>query len=250
MSFASKDEEGRLLDIGSRIQKFAVSSSLGELDSLVWVCTLTKTFRGILALVERTDSYALIEEWRSQSLYDSDIRVFHRWGWLMANEPDIQFLRSCWDQKHKGGLVSGRGVKDTLRPIPKVHQISLWDEIWAEQMKGHWVARKTLLAIWKMGSHASWKMVRQVHKLRKVCAKFRYRRANAPFGQLFFSLELGHTIFGDIIGPLTRCKGGAWYIHYLIDSATRLGDAMKKRATSILRALGQWVRNGLFKVLC
>ena len=58
------------------------------------------------------------------------------------------------DQKTRGSdllsrAVFGRGVKDTLRPIPKVHQISVCDEIWAEHLKGHWGARKTLLALWK-----------------------------------------------------------------------------------------------------
>ena len=44
MLFASKDGEERFLEIGSRIQKIAVSSYLGELDALMWVCRRTKGF--------------------------------------------------------------------------------------------------------------------------------------------------------------------------------------------------------------
>ena len=105
----------------------------------------------------------------------------------------------------------------------------------------------------KKGSSASWRMVKNVCKLCEVCAQFHHRRANAPFGEPFFNLEPGHTIFEDVVRPLPMGKGGARYIHCLVDSATRLEDVMKMRdtsANSILRALQQWVRqNGFFKVL-
>ena len=91
MLFASRDGEERLLDIGSRMQKSAVSSYLGELDALVWACKRTKASRGTMPVVVRTDSHALVEKWRSQSLYNSNIRVFRRWAWLVANEPDVRF---------------------------------------------------------------------------------------------------------------------------------------------------------------
>ena len=96
-------------------------------------------------------------------------------------------------------------------------------------------------------------MVKKVCRLFKVCAQYRHQRANAPFGHPVFSLEPGHTLFGDVVGPLPMGKGGVYYIYCLVDSATRLGDAMKLRDTSvasILKALQQWLRrNGLFKVL-
>lgn len=88
-------------------------------------------------------------------------------------------------------------------------------------------------------------MIKKLCKLCEVCAQFCHRRANAPFGKSFFSVEPGHTVFGDVIGPLPRGKGGARHIHCLMDSAARLGDAMKMRdttITSILQALQQWVR--------
>ena len=42
--FALKGGEEHLLDIGRRIQKFTVSSYLGELDAHVWACKRTKAF--------------------------------------------------------------------------------------------------------------------------------------------------------------------------------------------------------------
>ena len=76
MLFASKYGEGRLLDIGSKMQKFAVSSYLGEFNALIWACKRTKAFREMMPVVVRTDNHALVETWTSQSLYDSDIRTF------------------------------------------------------------------------------------------------------------------------------------------------------------------------------
>ena len=143
----------------------------------------------------------------------------------MANELVIGFEFVRGSENTGADLLSrpvtGRGVKDTLRPTPKVHQISVWDEILAEHMKGHCGARKTLLALQKKGSSASWRKVKKVCKLCEVCVEFRHRRANAPFGQPFSSLKPGHTVFGDVIGPLPRWKGGSWYIHCLVDSSTR-----------------------------
>ena len=174
MLFASKDGEERLLDIGNKMQKFSVSSYLGELDALVWACKRTKAFGGLIPVVVRTDSHAHVNKWKSQSLYDSDVRAFRRWGWLIANEADISFEFVPGSENTGANLLSrpktGKGVKDTPRPTPKVHQISVWDEIWEEHMKGHWGAKKTFLALWKRGSRASWGMVKKVCKLCEVCA--------------------------------------------------------------------------------
>ena len=78
MLFASRNGEERLLDIGSRMQQSVVSSCLGELDALVWACKRTKAFRGTIPVVVRTYSQALVEKWKSLSLYESHIRIFRR----------------------------------------------------------------------------------------------------------------------------------------------------------------------------
>ena len=55
--------------------------------------------------------------------------------------------------------------------------------------------------------------------------------------QPFFSLETGHTVFGDVIGPLPRGKGWTMCIHCMVDSATLLGDAMRPREVSTILVL-------------
>ena len=44
MLFASKNAEERLLDMGRKVQNFASSSYIGELDTLVWACNRTRAF--------------------------------------------------------------------------------------------------------------------------------------------------------------------------------------------------------------
>ena len=130
---------------------------------------------------------------------------------MVANEPDIRFEFVPGSENMGADLLrrptSGKGVMDTLRPIPKVHQISVWDEIWKEHMKGHWGARKTFWVLRRKGISASWGMVQKVCKLCEICAQFRHRRAKVPFGQPFFSSEPGHTVFGDVVGTLPMGKG-------------------------------------------
>ena len=62
-SLPRKEEKNVCWTSVSRMQKFAVSSYLGELDGLVWAC---KTYQGVpegvLPIVVRTDNHALIED--------------------------------------------------------------------------------------------------------------------------------------------------------------------------------------------
>ena len=75
--------------MGSRRQKIVRSSYLGELDALVCACNRAKAFRGSIPLVVRTDNHDLVAKWWSHNLYDSDIRIFRRWSWLVLNEPEL-----------------------------------------------------------------------------------------------------------------------------------------------------------------
>ena len=250
MLFACKDGEERLVDMGSRAQPIAMSSYLGELDALVWACKRTKAFHGDIPLVVRTDNQALVDKWRSQSLYDNDIRVFRRWEWLLANEPGMSFKFIPGSENTGADLLSrpnlGKGVKDIPRPTPSVCQISIWDEIWAEHMKAHWGPYQTYAALHQRVSDATWRMVKKVCEMCEVCAKFQRFCAKAKFGQPPFSLEPGHTMYGDVVGPLPRGKGGALYIHCLVDSATRVGDAVRMKiinTASVIKALRRWIRH-------
>ena len=245
MLFACRGHEERLVDLGSRVQQIPTSSYLGELDALVWACKSTKAFRGETPVVVRSDNQALIEKWKSNNLYESDIRAFRRWGWLLANELGIRFEFVPGTENIGADLLSrpkfGKRVMDISSPTTRdVNQISVWNEIWDEHMRAHWGAHKTYLALQSRGSKASLRMVKKVCEMCEVCAKFRQDRAHAWYGQPPFSLEPGHTIFADVVGPLVRGRGGVRHIHCLVDSATRMGDAMKFRVVntgSVIRAV-------------
>ena len=257
MLFALRNREERLLDMRSQRQKKVSSSYLGELNALVWACKTTKAFRGSIPVVVRTDNHALVEKWRSPSLYDSNVRIFRCWSWLVANEPEltIEFIPRAENPGTDllSRPTSGHREKDTSGPNPMVNQTSVWDEIWEEHLKRHWGVFKTYHALKKKGSNATRKMVKEVCDTCEVCAQFRNQCSRAPYGQPFFSFDPGHTMFGDVIRPLPRGKDGAMYIHCIVESATHLGDAMwmgDTSTTSVLRAFQHWIRkNGLFKVL-
>lgn len=229
MLFASEDGEENLLDLGSQMHSFPSFSYSGELDELVWVCKGTKTLRGMSPVFVRTDNLAIVDKWKSKGFYDNDMRIFRRWGWLLVNEPEVRF--ECIPGKKKIGanLLSrphfNKMSKDTDGQDTEVGQVSIWDEIWAEHMKDHWGTFKTLKALQEKGFAALWSMVKRICELCEVCAKSRHRCARAPFGQPFSSAIPGHTVYGDVIGPLQRGRGGAVCIHCLIDYATRLGYA-------------------------
>lgn len=111
-------------------------------------------------------------------------------------------------------------------------------------MRVHWGPWKAFPALQKKGSRATWAMVKWASELCEICAQFHHQRAKAPLGQHFFSLEPGHSVFGDGIDPLPKRKGGAQYIHCLVDRATRLGDDMRMRDVTtalVLRAFQHWI---------
>lgn len=164
-----------MLDLGSKVQNFASSSYLGELDALIWACKCTKAFRGMIPTVVCTDNHALVEKWRSGTFYDLDIRIFRRWVWLLANEPKLR-LEYVPRTENVGADLLSRPRLGRLKNIedrdPWVNQVSIWDEIWAEHMKGHWGVFKTYKALQSRGSATTWAMVRRVCELCEVCAKF------------------------------------------------------------------------------
>ena len=161
----------------------------------------------------------------------------------MANEPELTIEFMPGTENAGADLlsrpISGQREKDASRPYPMVNQISISDDIWEEHLKGHWGVFKAYHALKRKGSRATRKMVQEVCNTCEVCGQFRNQCARAPYGQPFFSLDPGHTVYGDVIGPLPRGKGRAMYIHCMVDSAPRLDDAMRMRdtsTTSILRA--------------
>lgn len=133
MLFVSRHGEEYLIDMGCRLQKLVCSSYLGKLDALVWACERTKGLRGTIPEVVRTDNQAPVDKWRSRSVYDSEIRVFRRWVWLVENEPEIRFEFVPGSESTGADLLSrlfaGKGQVDIPPSSPRVNQISVWDEI-------------------------------------------------------------------------------------------------------------------------
>ena len=53
----------------------------------------------------------------------------------------------------------------------------------------------------------------------------------------------GHTIYVDFVGPLVPGRFGVRYVHCIVDSAMRVGDAYPSACTdtsAVLRALERW----------
>lgn len=122
MLFASKLGKETLLDLGSRDRNYAISSYLVELDALMWVCKRTKPFRDEIPLLVLTDGHALLEKWLSRSLYGSDVRIFRRWGWWLANEHEISFEFVPGSENTGTDLLSrpaGKGLMDVPSPISR-----------------------------------------------------------------------------------------------------------------------------------
>ena len=80
------DDNLHLVDIGSKVGLKAASSYLGELDTIIWACKRTKSYRGDIPLVIRTDNHGILDKSRSRDFYESDLRSFRRWSWLVSNE--------------------------------------------------------------------------------------------------------------------------------------------------------------------
>ena len=57
----------------------------------------------------RTDHQTLAERWTTQEIISDDVRIFRRWDWLLANEPNLkmEFLPS----------VQNSGVDLLTRPL-------------------------------------------------------------------------------------------------------------------------------------
>ena len=88
--FAFSQGQGRLVDMGSHVHNQPTSSHLGELGAIVWACKATKPYRGELPMTIRTDHQTLAERWTTQEIISDDVRIFRRWGWLLANEPNLK----------------------------------------------------------------------------------------------------------------------------------------------------------------
>ena len=269
MLFACRGNEERLVDIGSRVSPKGASSYLGELDSMIWACQRTKAYRGSIPLIIKTDGHSLIDKAKSGNIYDKDIRIVRRWGWLLANEPgfQIQFIPGSENRgadllsrpvKSNGECsqdfltVPGQSVKDDAPLVSNSVQNQSDDDwvlrriVWKEHLRAHWGPWKVYHALRDRGLTITFDLVRHVCSTCDVCAMFRDRRRRLHWGQPPFSLEPGHTVYADVVGPTTPGRGGFRFIHCLIDSATRLVAASCMRvpnSQTVIKSLERWVRD-------
>ena len=345
MLFARKNGEEKLIDIGSKRAKKS-SSYLGELDAIQWACQRTKALRGDVPLIIRTDSHSVLDKAKSKNIYDSDVRAYRRWAWLIANESGfkIQFVPGAENEgadllSRPAGMIHpedneplsmtvSKGKKrdskcdlasfhfdpgpnsgaesstEFLISIPEVYKgfcrcgadsdeddfisdgesgdsvcpplgFEVWQdedaskvckpccstltrsemeqEVWNEHLKAHWGTYKVFHALRRRGVIIPWRVVRMVCAQCEICAKFRVKLPRKHWGQPPYSVVPGHTIYADVIGPVTPGRGGVEYIQTIIDSATRMIGAMKMRTTQsnvILRGFDQWIhQHGTMKVI-
>ena len=285
MLFAVRGQDEKLVDLGSRVQPKGDSSYLGELDAMKWACQRTKAYRGSLPLIIRTDSHSLYDKYKSGRVYDSDVRVYRRWSWLIANEPGFQIQFIPGAENRGADLLSrpvhvnevhvasespnsnqemslGQSVNDAeVRDLELINQETdiekrrlniLW-VIDREHWKMHFGAFKVYHALKNRGIPVTWSLVKQVCAQCEVCAHFKSMPNNLFWGQPPFSLTPGHTIHADVIGPLTTGRGGFRYIHCIVDSATRMCAAYPMRtptSSGAIRNFCAWIRKyGRFSVL-
>ena len=275
MLFVQRNGEERLVDIGSKKVKVATSSYLGELDAIVWACKCTKAFRGSIPLTIRTVSHAVYDKTKSGSFYDSDIRAFRKWGWLVTNEPGfkLQFLAGSQNKGadhlnrpngecfnitlrwlRQGSIPSSPNysgpqnprttvyVAKLLKVLVEVNQININEDnedemteeerinelrqlAWEEHCTEHWGPYKVRHALHRKGLAVPWDIIKQMCSQCEICAAFKPLAIRRSFRQPSFSLVPGRTLFIDIVGPLPE-EGGLEYIHCIVDSASRMMDAV------------------------
>lgn len=104
---------------------------------------------------------------------------------------------------------------------------------------------KVYHALRRKGHKIPFRLVKRIVQECEICARFRPAVPRRPWGQPPFSKIPGHTVFADVIGPLPVGRGGIRYLHCIIDSATRVADAVPLKttqSTGIIRALNRWLK--------
>ena len=286
--------EKSLVDLGSKVAIKAASSYLGELDTIIWACKKTKSYRGDLPLLIRSDNHGVIDKSRAYEVYDQDIRSYRRWSWLIENEPGfkIEFLpgsensgadllsRPVKLREKKGALI--KEVKEDVWDVQlvmdkeKVQEASDFiyiendeedtsyedigissisqenkDLIWQKHLPAHWGAEKVFWMLKRRGVAIPLLKISEELLKCKTCAHFRKVRPRNFWRQPPYSLEPGHTVHMDFIGPVKMGRGGVKFILCVVDSCTRMGGAWKFRTTqsqNVIRGLQDWIfRYGLIK---
>ncbi len=230
MLFARKNGEERLIDLGSRAHGNVNSSYLGELDTIQWACKRTKALRGDVPLIIKTDSHGVHDKFCSGQVYDSDVRAFRRWAWLIANEPGFKIEFSLGADNERADLLSRpAGMNEGKSEVLRCGQMTIADmeqEVWMEHLKAHWGPYKVYHALRRLGKTVPWDVVRDVVGQCEVCCHFKTAVPRTVLRQPPCSEEPGHTVYSDCIGPLKMGRGGVRYILSFVDSATRVAMSL------------------------
>lgn len=242
-----------LLDMGSGVMKGVSSSYLGELRSLKWACEKTRMMRGDVITSLCTDNLAVCQKLSHEDLTSTDKRVVRLWGWLLANESSLVTSFVPGEDNVAADILSRPVMALTQRRSLGDTFDKVRNAIWKVHRDGHWSERKMVFQLHQQGYEAPRKLIAEVLKACPVCSKFRVKGRRAAWGQPPTSVTPGECVVMDVIGPLVPGRGGVQYVHCLIDSCTRLGEAHVYKnvsAQNMVQSLQAWVaKHGVMKLL-
>ena len=184
-------------------------------------------------------------------LRESDIfePVEHDEGWV----DQVRLVSSVQAEDSENQSEGDSDQRDDNPSSPKMTWKEGLELIMEEHQQFHWGPYKVYHELQKLGIGAPFRIVKEVCRSCETCARFRSKMPKRDWGQPPFSLTPGHTIYADVVGPVVTGTGGFKYIHCIVDSATRMGDAMPLRSVrgaGIVKALERWKRRlGAISVL-
>ena len=152
--------------------------------------------------------------------------------------PEVVEILDMEETERGGGGFGSTGVCNSLSDGDK-EQI-----VWEEHLVAHWGAWKVYKALRRKGYRISMRIVKKVIDMCEVCAKFRGEYPREGHQPVMHSLKPGEIVYADVIGPLPPVRGGAKYIHCIVDSATRIAKVDKMRtitSTRIIKSFEAWI---------
>ena len=117
--------------------------------------------------------------------------------------------------------------------------------VWEEHLVAHWGAWKVYKALRRKGYRIPMRIVKKITDMCEVCAKFRGEVPRDGHQPAMHSLQPGGVVYADVIGPLPPVRGGAKYIHCIVDSATRILKVDKLKVVNsarIIKSFESWIK--------
>ena len=127
------------------------------------------------------------------------------------------------------------------------------DALTNEHYRFHFGVGKIFRTLHRLRWPIKYELARKVVNECQICARLRPIVPRGPLGQFAYSFQRGEVIYIDTIGPVIPGKGGQKYIVSIIDSATRIAEAImwkKVNSKSIIRSLKKWISiRGKMKII-